>query len=1110
MTPTGWFELFLNKRGLYTPDGRALYKYRLKESEYSLLKVILTENPDHFEEWDACFVVYASEWWRRNYSEGHWTWDPIFRSIRKNPAINNRNHIVTGGFEIWGRKVYKDSNGHNDYLATVIVECGIPTQILNNEKGWLKRIICCAYADLSVTTLSELDTSHIVDQLAEQINIPKSLRKNSFYELIAQIVHEAISLKREFGLGKEQSPTGFLDQVKPEWRKSFPVQIDVEAGKKFLDELLTEVAMIPDPKNYDISLIKELVKNGDQWRIKTSLRLPNDFYKEEDLRIEEGSIGKFPPKLSIELINSVDEIRQVGIAYKTQKAGKLGLQLTRHQAAFGVDAHFKSWRLYLNQPEQSLSVELPLPGGEALDQESPWVFIEKDGRWELKAMASHKTHSSAAIVVANKEWKASGDVANLGKFDVQRDIYIVEGKSLFIYEGQRFQINTGSNIEDRYSYILQGNKSDYSVKNNVEVYLGMPALFKVNNDSLRKSKIYKSIQVKRIGQINWQQLSNELVGTMHIRILGDEGEVLFNKKISVLPKDFSISFESVNPIKGNVILKQSSHFKVSLLCEGLRGNIERQGDGHVLELESLEAVPPKNVSLSMIDPFNSKTILNVPFPASGVRFFNGSGSPLNPKFPIYLDNLFGYRIFLFNPSANRRAFNIVFELVAENVSNVRIVKTLPVETYHKEVSLIDFQGVIRKLFAVTESLDAEVSISIDNGSSIKVRRYSSIANACSEERLVTIAGGQDYLLRTGIFAFRFDEELGKQTIKALTPIIDDEVHKGEWKFRDLESKPGKWLIFPTAESAINFRPRLWVLSDTISCPDEDQIEELEHIKDAARILDGLVRISKLTDLSIKMAKDLTNPNWNEIAWLWKNTSHLPLNTFDVWTAFTRSEEALVALLFQQDNGLVVRISDEYPVLFETIPVQKWINAAQRFYEYLQKNMPEYAQDIVESKLQFLDDHFNLNCLAKIIRSEILEKEIIDLKIVADEQFVKWQINFRINGGEGQAGLKHRKADHKWPEFLIEKISSKFLKLPVKVRDLFPSNPVKDRRSVIYLPALLAASTINPEIFRVTGDDSKVFQIREIQDFDREWFNAIYDMVQGYCWMNKINTHEHAE
>ena len=279
---------------------------------------------------------------------------------------------------------------------------------------------------------------------------------------------------------------------------------------------------------------------------------------------------------------------------------------------------------------------------------------------------------------------------------------------------------------------------------------------------------------------------------------------------------------------------------------------------------------------------------------------------------------------------------------------------------------------------------------------------------------------------------------------------------------------------------------------------------IDYIREAAGIQNTRQRIEALTDLVQIMSHNLENPNWKEVIQLWKLLNHLPLNTFDLWTAFTRDEEALVSLFFFQENELIDRLSKEYPILWETIPVNTWINAATDRYEQLRNQLPDYAYTLMETKTLYVDNQLGLKCLAAILRDEVLELENDDLKMAAKPGLVKYQLNRLLNGEAGFRGLKNRKAEEhwQWPEHLNREIRSVMEKLPQEVKAFFPAELTNHRVSVIFLPVALAASTVDQELYPWHKSKfEQIFQLREIQSFDEEWFRTVYDLFQGYFWEN---------
>ncbi|MDO1450343.1 STY4851/ECs_5259 family protein [Rhodocytophaga aerolata] len=1101
ITPAHWFSKFLLHRKIEFPDGRPLYQYRVNNTEYDQLQNLLKQNkPNHtnYQRWDACFVLYATEWWRRNYKEGHWTWDPIFESIRLKIDALQRNQLVMSGSRSWRRSIYKDANGHHDYLATIIIECGLPAQVLQHENHRLKQLIIRAYSELSLTALSENESYKIVEQIAEELNLPPSISKKGLYVLVAQMVEEAVKLKKEYNLGQEKSPTTFLDQNKPDWRESFPIQIDSSAGQAFLNELLTEVASSPEPEPYKISLSRTLKQVNDAWKIRTTLHIPTGIYDETDLRLNKGTLEKLSSKVDIELISSSGEKKQIGIAYKTQTSTKTGFKIYDVQYPLGSEAIYSSWKLFLGQPESEFSVELPLPGGEKIDQESPWIFVEKNETWYLKAQASFRTHASTAMIVANKNWSRSGDIAIIAHLDEQRDIYSLRGSCVLSSQEENFRITTSSDSEENYSYLLYGNTYQFSSAN-TEVYLGFPTLYKINNTTLSKAKCYKNIQVKQINGI-WQEYSKAKPGIVFLRLLGEEDEVLFSRKIAVLPKDFAITPESETTTEGRVLLKNSSVFQVSILGKGISGNINKTEDGHNIYVRSEQSTPPKLITIALDELQNSRINLEIPFPSSGVKLFDNRGNQLDSRTTRFLDQIHGLRIALFNPTSIQKVFTLVFQLEIEASRYIRIVKTIKVDTFYHEVPVINFLSVIKKLFAVSDHLDAEVKITIEQGPSLCIKRYSSTLNIDYFNKIVSFSGNPENLSKATVHTFRLDEEIAQQDIQTLEPVLEDGQY-GKWQI-GFDKPDGKWIIFPGEDSSVMFRPKLFIQMNREVSQNQEELTEIHYIKDSAELSDRNKRIAKLTGLSRKIATDFGNSNWSELTLLWKHTKHLPLNTFDVWTAFSRSERALTALFFIQENELIERIGSEYPILWEAIPIHKWIDTARFYYNYLTGITPAFAQTVIENKLQYMVSAWGLDCLTYIIRNQVFGKEIENSDAVSTNQFIKYQINFLLFGEQGIPGLLSRRKDERWPDYLSTQMTEIFKVLPSDLQNLFPVDLNRYTKSVIYLPVLLAVKTIKPELIPIADNNAlEVYYIREIQDFDREWFNATYDIIQIYYWIN---------
>ncbi|WP_420554264.1 hypothetical protein [Neptuniibacter marinus] len=87
---TMWLKGFFknHNRNLDGPDGRALYAYQLKETEFDFLSALLSNSiaskvgcVSFNTGTERLFVLYAAEWFRRRYEGGTWKWEEVFKSL---------------------------------------------------------------------------------------------------------------------------------------------------------------------------------------------------------------------------------------------------------------------------------------------------------------------------------------------------------------------------------------------------------------------------------------------------------------------------------------------------------------------------------------------------------------------------------------------------------------------------------------------------------------------------------------------------------------------------------------------------------------------------------------------------------------------------------------------------------------------------------------------------------------------------------------------------------------------------------------------------------------------------------------------------------------------
>jgi hypothetical protein len=1103
-----WYKTFLTKRHLEFPDGRSLYEYRVSDNEFNILKVVLINCPinhDSYQLWDVCFVLYASEWWRRNYSEGAWSWEPILKSVDKRidkPAL--RSSLVESGFKKWNRKIFKDSEGKSDYLVTIIVECGLPTETLTKEGAWLKRLITQSFKEYHDISSSENSPQDFVRRIAEEITVPKSLQKVGFYSLIGRIVMELRALKLKYQLHKVKSPLELLDVEKNDWREVFPIQIDSPAGKKFLDELLTEIALIRDPKVYPFSMKRILLQSQEGWKIRSLVDLSNGYYDHEDLRLSSDKFDLLPSRFEVLLVSSQGEEKIVSTALKTSKGGKNVVKISGSIQIDGENT-FDQWKLQLSCLD--VTINLPLPGGEDLNKEAPWIFAMRNEQWFLESQASYRTHLEKVIIISNNRIKGAGNLRLISAFQEWGSIFELHGNATLSINDCQYKIVTrAEKTDEKYAYVLTGSTYHYTSLETPEVYLGVPTINKFNHETLRRSISGGDTRIRFLGDSNnWQTPKPEHHGLMEIRLLGKDSEVLYSKKIAVLPSGFNIVTNSNGVDRGKIILESSPLFQVTVRSNSIASSISKTNNGHEVSIEANDHVPPEFIAISLLKQNQFGEIrLNIPFPAKGSRFFSKDGRLLKRTDTLFLDQLHGVRLYIFNSNLSSKKYSIKLTLGDQYLQDAREIswkQDIKVDPPYKEIPLINFVDKLRTLFC--SNLDSSIKFEVaetlgQETASIQIKRYATEKLTQDFDSGTVIANmGDANVAVLQLNTFRLDMPSCEQKVEVLK-IVDKDNGVVKWRFNDGSRGAGIWLICPGENSEIVFRSMIWIVgNEHKNFAENNSIELISH---AAYIKDVPSRISALTTLAERISEDYANENWDEVDLLWKRTSHLPLATFNLWTAISQSHKALVALFLHQDFALIERFTQEFVVIWECISINDWISSFRNYKLHYESKFPQLAGELLRDKIEDLEGQLKLGCLAKILCEEFFNdpQEFSFLKR-ENSQILKRLIAAQYSGADGTPGLLHQEG--RWPEDLKDEIGNAIRSLPEEIMDLFPKDQPTYRKCVTNLPIILAFKSLNLISYPQELSPIQVFKLRTIKEFHEDWFNFIYNSIQGYGWVN---------
>ncbi len=1050
-----------------------------------------------FQHWDTCFVLFAAEWWKRNYEEGPWTWTPIESELQiSNFNPNTRSLIVERGCKALRIGLAESSK---KYIGAVALSSGIPTKTLS-KGAWLSKLIKNSYEEYIRSSSS---SNSLIDSIRYNAsrNSPETFRIESFYQLIELIIVKLSYLKKKYSLGKQNDPINVLDQQDSSWRNDFPISIDSNEGVEFLNALLTEIARIREIGKYPISMEWELIDGGNNWSIDSVIKFPKGEVYLDDLRITDDKIiSKIESSSRIAILLFSDEglVKELGITIPGRKTdGQVVIEFPRGISLKGVK-YSVGYRIVVASQGSEIAV---LPLASALNNDVPWSFVMNEGKYILKSLASFNSHSDEVLTVVPFDYEIlEGQPIKLGKFDDWGIVYRVSIKTVLRnFDKGVFKIDVKYNQSDNYNYILRGKNylPEYIKTNQTSIFYGKPKLLKEDTESTQSYIISNGIHVRPKGSLDWQDWENIYSGQYGIRLV-ENGFTLFQDQIFILPERFEIQVigNITNSISGEVRIKESSEFDLRVFDGECQSSIEKSNSdkGYCVKLKALTNIPPESLSIKLSKSNGSELLLTIPFPSSGVQIFR-NGVSISRSETLYFLDLRGVRIkFYNNPNQNARyrvslqaesnqlrASELSFEMEVSNV-----------DTYVTEISLIGLREEMNMLFGAVPDLDKSILLEVydANGRSLKRNRIRVYSNQLTVENSTGILKS-DYTNNPpnvfSVSAFRLDIENAGSDPLLLS--YEKSVDGFCWESSNwsIIGQEGLWFLYPPVNSIFLFRPMVAIPGQL-----KNHKNTLNSIKDVAgvRVFDD--RLELLVEYIDRIAFDFDNPDWKEIDWLWKNTNHLPMAALDVWTAFSKSQRGIVGLFLKEEwqNGLFEKILTEFPILLETVCVDIWLDGIKSYKKYwIEKLGSETSDILINAKSKLILEKLKLVGVKEIISVSTINKAI--LSHIIDSAYTRHKTNlFGVNTSLPDGDL------------IRDELINAEEKLPNLIRESIPAVSHNKYKPIIYLPFVLAYKSIYPNVELVEITSKSICKIKKLISLNQEWFRDAFDFTQLFIWSEK--------
>lgn len=1145
-----WIRTTLSKFDLSRPDGRWLFAYDLSQSEFERLEQLIKDScqdaggfshlVSRRNAFSALFVFYAAEWWKHNYAGGVWDWAPIVESLggdEESFPQQLRSECVTLGLRFWGHTPL--SHGRR-FIGAIAAHGGIPMKLLAQGTGRLAVVLGLVLKQAGRYSWSLTQIQDGVEQY--QYQLPSAYRRPEIAELLARFIDTVLQLKSEYRLSERLDPIGYLDADVPNWMRRFPISLEVEAAQTLLVGLVREASLLRASSPADFFRCeRRLILTPSSHEYSVASVLTHSSKIDAELLAQYFGLSgadALPRYVAIDI--DVD-IRQPYVEGRlVLGASEPVLNLTGRKVSLSGLTALSVHSLVLRANTQDMGERVTIPGGGALSLDDPWVFVVGDDAVaRFIAAGSAKVKALSAVIVLPQDWTIVSPVnsspKSLGVLDlgiVKRSVVQIDSDCQIACGDIEYRVRLAQTSTEVDLYQWSGARLPEARGKQVFRDRVPPTLYKSNDEAM-----VKVLQVdQRWVRGGTHETVAQKLATGPIDVLiSNNAEVVGRQRIFILPASASIRYLSGEAVGqgtirfvnwGDVDVHIEAENGVAIQCEKVVGSL----DVTVSLYTTIE--PPSEVK-ARIKWLGSVTelLLRLPFPVTGGRFFRSRSGVVPTGAKVSVRELIGMRLQVFDTNPSHPKAYALQVGIGAGTKEISYKYPIPLDSNGRaEVRLIDYQKTIDSLLGLMDELDATVRVVLIVGNArtteINIARFMSALETTDsgvklpDDCLASL--DTDAISAMRILACPL-EDLSRPPIE-LFPNIIEGVSTDTWGTQALIQTIGAWLIYPAADSAVDFRPMIWVNPVSTGDPDNTAAHCPSPktgacpLSDVMAIADPGIRWGGLHDVLDAMSLDFGHPSWELLHRLWSTFQHLPLPALDVWRMLGKHSKALLAFALTSpvpEHELaraIHRFRDETGWTPELNTLNNWHTVVLAFWNHWRNQLPEDLAKAVflaqlETRLSVFKNEFvSLELMLEFLAFEVSSIPTPGLMAIGAQTPAKVDqlLKQLWVGGESLVNVQLFTVNamrNNWPgkgffeeafAALLEDldIEQQRLLAPVFQR-LFWLQPGDFKLSVANIPMLCAIWAATSTTRKWWGEPKNRLTLRRIRDFDPIWFEQCF-------------------
>lgn len=1061
-------------------------------------------------------VLFAAEWWRRNYDGGPWAWRLIFDALDSEaPDVQALYPVIETGLRGWRREILL-VGGNRGFIATVACEGGLPLNLVRREGAKLRGFFRSLMSDINRFQGADISAEDLAEQ--SQHYLPASFRQQSVFELTARLAAVVLDFQGRIPEG-HQDPLSLLDERVPAWRDELPLAIQDENAEAFLKGLVRDARAAARKHADRIKVVRRLLRQGDEYKLIADLEFPTSLPLDEfAAHFDEGieQLGK-----RFELAIQCGEEAPVVCAWATRigdgEAAQIRLDTLRGSKPRyeGVAAAGGIALVALAGTARLDSVAVT--GGAALS-DLPWTFRplgEEATEAVFFGEGSVRARDPRVWVALTPDMQISDDhqgdsgivIAELGRLVIP----FSQHTTITMPTGETCRVAPAADADSGSSFRLRGAMRPMGAKGGF-VYLGFPELIEDVEGRLARSVPSHEIEwASTLETGQWSSVSKKSVGIGYIRWVVD-GELRYRGKICVLPADFAVHVDDAIDQKSGVISVAglANTMILSTDAGGVKVSEVHEGhdEGRQFRISCDSDDVPATCTLYVRWPHDCDCEIQVPFPGRGARFFSASGKLIASGSWLTLDQLIGARAVAASPHSFDR-FDLVFRLVSSDVGRSlaasarawRRLDRVRGQTKEWAYDLRRIRRACESLLSVTKDLDAFVEVKIEgsgqtDSSCVRVRRFEfsldrdDTAIWITDEDLKAFEDSELPELRMSLRPIITPEE---PCVELVQRVSEDQA-TGQWPIDANIVGREPMLAVCSVGDWHRFRPLLVDLSEpVIAAEGEEPTDTVPTLAECLKIPVRHERREALERRVIAMSESPLDSDWAYVNAIYAKFSDLPPSTLDLFAAIDRVPLAAATFLLSGKASEFrerVEFLEGLPVLSHLVPLKAWVKAAEITKAVVeQQHGADTARLVIDQrKGLFPDDGERWSLVADVFAwaadGYIKPGSNLSFASVAAEQLaqvLKYEVQL----------LLQRHAEVHWPQgpALRDWFRAHAYEMPDVLRTFWIPSPGNLDHQEPLINAPVCAALIS-----ATGakcPEPMLLELRLLRDFDPDWFRYAY-------------------